>query len=78
MEDLHYLTIGAIGAAVNGGSIPLFQVLFGIMMDALNKNESLLSAVHELCLFIVYIAVGNFVGAFLQVFLTQIPPNYFD
>ena len=42
--DVTFMIIGSLGAAITGVSIPLFNVLFGKILDALNAGNNLINS----------------------------------
>jgi hypothetical protein len=59
---------GCFGGIITGVSQPLFCVLFGQMLDAINNPSiSLRSQVDKVCLLFIYVAIANIFSGFLQV-----------
>jgi hypothetical protein len=60
---------GTLGGIVTGASIPLFNVLFGKMLDNLNDGDpnSFQKGVNDLALIFVYVAIANIFSGLLQV-----------
>ncbi|KAK4476391.1 hypothetical protein RD792_015542 [Penstemon davidsonii] len=67
--DKFLMTVGTIGAIVNGLSQPLMSIIFGEIIDAFGKAEinNTLSLVSKVLLKFVYLALGCGTAAFLQV-----------
>lgn len=67
--DFLYMTVGGIGAMITGISIPLFNVLFGEILDELNGDgtEKLSDGVNKVALLFAIFAVVDFVTGLLQV-----------
>lgn len=68
--DYLLMFTGSLGAIVTGVSIPLFNVLFGRILDALNNDPNAFDkAISKLCISFVVIAIANFFTGLLQVSL---------
>jgi ATP-binding cassette subfamily B (MDR/TAP) protein 1 len=66
--DVCLMLLGIVGGLGTGLSMPLFNVLFGIMLNHLNSDpNSLVKGVEDIALVFVWVAIGNFVCGFLQV-----------
>ena len=66
--DVMLMILGTLGGIVTGGSLPIFNVLFGELLDELNEDPATFrSAVEDLCMLLVIIAAINLVSSFLQV-----------
>lgn len=67
--DVLYMIVGGIAAIITGVSIPLFNVLFGEIMDELNGDgtEKLGPSVNKIAILFAYFAVINFITGILQV-----------
>jgi ATP-binding cassette subfamily B (MDR/TAP) protein 1 len=66
--DYFLMMAGTIGGIVTGLSLPIFNVLFGKALDALNTNpNSLSTSINNLALLFVYIGCANLVSGTLQV-----------
>eukprot|EP01035_Chromulina_nebulosa_P018834 gene18834-24615_t len=64
------MTIGTVGGAVTGFSLPIFNVLFGKILDALNKStggNSFESGIKSIVLDFVYVAIANLFSGYMQV-----------
>ncbi|KAK7293288.1 hypothetical protein RJT34_16151 [Clitoria ternatea] len=62
--------VGTIGAIGNGLATPLMTLIFGNIIDAFGGTTNPKEVVHDVskvALNFVYLAVGSFVGSFLQV-----------
>lgn len=68
------MIVGGIGAMITGLSIPLFNVLFGEILDELNGDgtDKLAEGVNKVALLFAFFAVLDFVTGFLQVSLGYI------
>jgi hypothetical protein len=66
--DVLYMTVGGIGAMITGISIPLFNVLFGEILDELNADGSnLQEGVNKVALIFAIFAVIDFFTGMAQV-----------
>jgi hypothetical protein len=66
--DVALMAIGSCGSLVIGLSNPAFNVLFGEMIDTLNRGSmSFAELVAQLCIVLVIIACVNILAGFLQV-----------
>ncbi|XP_048129254.1 ABC transporter B family member 21-like [Rhodamnia argentea] len=68
--DYFLMFLGTIAAIENGIATPLMTVLFGDLIDSVGKNFDTSIAVHEVnevCLKIIYLALGSGFASFLQV-----------
>ena len=65
--DKALMVIGTFGGFITGFSLPIFNVVFGQMLDNLNKGTSLSSAVDSLVLVFIYLAIANLISGILQV-----------
>jgi hypothetical protein len=66
--DYFLMFVGSLGGIVTGVSIPLFNVLFGRILDALNDDPDAFSkAISNLCISFVVIAIANFFTGLFQV-----------
>ena len=65
--DKVLMAVGTFGGLITGFSLPIFNVVFGQMLDSLNKGQSLSSAVNSLVLVFIYLAIANFISGILQV-----------
>ncbi|EFN58606.1 hypothetical protein CHLNCDRAFT_34209 [Chlorella variabilis] len=67
------MLLGAGGAAANGAAMPLFALIFGGLVNSFGGNEddpdALTEQVTKYSLYFVYLGVGAFVAAYLQVAL---------
>ncbi|RYG70372.1 hypothetical protein EON64_00320 [archaeon] len=67
------MVLGTLGGIVTGVSIPLFNVLFGRIIDELNKNPNgFTEAINRLCLSFLVVACANLFSGFLQVYPSPI------
>jgi hypothetical protein len=68
--DVALMAIGSCGSLVIGLSNPAFNVLFGEMIDTLNRGSmTFTELVAQLCIVLVIIACVNVFAGFLQVFV---------
>eukprot|EP01031_Cornospumella_fuschlensis_P050362 gene50362-61615_t len=68
-QDVLLMVLGTIGGIVTGVSIPLFNVLFGRIIDKLNTNPNgFTDAIDTLCLSFLVVACANLFSGFLQVY----------
>ena len=66
--DYSYMAAGTIGSLIVGVSFPAMDYLFGQILNSLNdEGADIVKQVNRLCLYLVYIAIGNIVGGFVQV-----------
>jgi hypothetical protein len=66
--DTVLMILGTLGGAAVGVSLPLFNVLFGQILDKLNGDSgSFAEKINTLCLIMVYVAIGNLFAGFAQV-----------
>lgn len=66
--DYFLMIIGTIGALITGASIPFFNVLFGKMLDALNKDPSSFSeGIAAIALAFVWVSIANLFSGLAQV-----------
>ncbi len=65
--DYFFMVLGTIGSLIVGISFPAMDLLFGRILNSLNGDSDLVSQVNELCLYLVYIAIANIVGGYVQV-----------
>ncbi|KAJ4835575.1 hypothetical protein Tsubulata_907808 [Turnera subulata] len=67
--DILLMIIGTIGAMGNGMGMPLLTILMGDIIDAFGQNNSqkLLDKVTNVCLNLVYLAVGSGIASSFQV-----------
>ncbi len=67
--DIVLMTLGVIGSIGTGVSIPIFNVLFGKMLDNLNSpGVSFESVIADLCLVFIYIGLANMLAGYLVSF----------
>lgn len=67
--DIILMILGVIGSMGTGVSIPIFNVLFGKMLDNLNSpGVSFESVISDLCLIFVYIGIANMLAGYLVSF----------
>lgn len=70
--DIVLMILGVIGSMGTGVSIPIFNVLFGKMLDNLNApGVSFESVISDLCLVFVYIGIANIFAGYLVIFLNR-------
>ncbi|KAI4344698.1 hypothetical protein L6164_011895 [Bauhinia variegata] len=67
--DRLLMTLGTVGATANGVAMPLMIVIMGDLIDAFGQNsdQTVVDEVSKVALRFVYLAVGTFAVAFLQV-----------
>lgn len=65
--DIFFMFIGSLGGIVTGCSLPIFCILFGQMLDSLNKGSSIKSAVEKVVIDFVIISAVNLASGFIQV-----------
>jgi len=68
--DILYMVLGSIGSMVTGVSLPIFNILFGQMLDSLNKKGvgGYQDAVNQVCISFVIVAAANVVAGAMQVY----------
>jgi hypothetical protein len=68
--DWWLMVVGTIACIVTGASIPAFNILFGEMMDSLNRDPTNFEAeVNRLCIYYVIVSAANIFFGFIQVTL---------
>ncbi|KAF8086458.1 hypothetical protein N665_0625s0023 [Sinapis alba] len=68
--DVLLMIAGSIGAIGNGLGFPLMSVLFGDLIDTVGRNlftNDIVELISKICLKFVYLGLGTFAAAFLQV-----------
>ncbi|XP_018437487.1 ABC transporter B family member 5 [Raphanus sativus] len=68
--DVLLMIVGSIGAIGNGLGFPLMTLLFGDLIDTVGRNlftDDIVELISKICLKFVYLGLGTFVAAFLQV-----------
>ncbi|PON43231.1 ABC transporter [Parasponia andersonii] len=68
--DILLMIAGSIGAVGNGLGMPLMTVIFGQIVNSFGNNQTnqdVVSVVSKVALKFVYLGLGTFVAAFLQV-----------
>ena len=66
--DYFLMTLGAIGGLGTGFSMPIFNVIFGQMLNALNSDPGSFSRrVNDIAIIFIYVGLGNLVSGMLQV-----------
>ena len=65
--DYCLMTLGTIGAVGTGAALPIFCILFGQILDNLNKGGDLQEAVDRILILFIILAAGNLVVSFVQV-----------
>ncbi|CDY58790.1 BnaA07g38050D [Brassica napus] len=68
--DVLLMIVGSIGAIGNGLGFPLMTLLFGDLIDTIGRNlftNDIVELISKICLKFVYLGLGTFVAAFLQV-----------
>lgn len=61
--------LGTFGAIITGVSIPLFNVLFGEIIDSLNDDPNgFTDEINKLCIAFLVIAMANLFTGFFQVY----------
>uniref|UniRef100_A0A7N0U2K1 Uncharacterized protein n=1 Tax=Kalanchoe fedtschenkoi TaxID=63787 RepID=A0A7N0U2K1_KALFE len=68
--DFILMFVGTVGGVGNGVCMPLMTIVFGEVIDAFGQNQvtkEIIRAVSNVSLKFVYLALGIFVAAFLQV-----------
>lgn len=67
-QDIIYMILGCIGSAITGISLPVFNVLFGLMLDRLNGNPNgFIEAINWVVILFVIVACANIISGILQV-----------
>ena len=68
--DILYMVLGTLGSIITGVSLPIFNVLFGQMLDSLNKKgvDGYQDAVNQVCVSFVIVACANVVSGVMQVY----------
>ncbi|KAF3489564.1 hypothetical protein F2Q69_00052429 [Brassica cretica] len=69
--DVLLMIVGSIGAIGNGLGFPLMTLLFGDLIDTVGRNlftNDIVELISKICLKFVYLGLGTFVAAFLQVY----------
>eukprot|EP01032_Pedospumella_encystans_P033036 gene33036-37319_t len=66
--DYFFMILGTIGSLIVGISFPAMDLLFGRILNSLNGDSDLVAQVNVLCLYLVYIAIANIVGGYVQVY----------
>ena len=68
--DILYMVLGTFGSMVTGVSLPIFNILFGQMLDSLNKKGvgGYQDAVNQVCISFVIVAAANVVAGAMQVY----------
>jgi ATP-binding cassette subfamily B (MDR/TAP) protein 1 len=58
------MILGTIGAIGQGATMPSFSLIFGMMLDALNKTgtSDFLDEISHISLYFVYAGIGSFVA----------------
>ena len=64
------MILGSIGSMITGVSLPIFNILFGQMLDSLNKKGvgGYQDAVNQVCISFVIVAAANVVAGTMQVY----------
>ncbi|CAN7047988.1 hypothetical protein IGI04_025794 [Brassica rapa subsp. trilocularis] len=69
--DVLLMIVGSIGAIGNGLGFPLMTLLFGDLIDTVGRRNlftnDIVELISKICLKFVYLGLGTFVAAFLQV-----------
>jgi ATP-binding cassette, subfamily B (MDR/TAP), member 1 len=65
--DYGLMALGTIGALGTGAALPVFCILFGQILDNLNKGGNLQQEVDKVVILFVILACGNLVVSFVQV-----------
>jgi ATP-binding cassette, subfamily B (MDR/TAP), member 1 len=65
--DYGLMALGTIGALGTGAALPVFCILFGQILDNLNKGGALQDAVDRIVILFIILACGNLVVSFVQV-----------
>jgi ATP-binding cassette subfamily B (MDR/TAP) protein 1 len=67
------MTFGTLGGIGTGCALPIFNVLFGKMLDNLNSSGGSFSdGINQLCILFIYIAAGALITGFIQVYFWSI------
>lgn len=66
--DYFFMGLGTIGSLIVGISFPTLDLLFGRLLNSLNEPSGFVDKINQLCLYLVFIAIANILGGFLQVF----------
>ena len=62
------MAVGSIGGLATGISLPIFNVLFGRLLNNLNSDgNNFIRDINFLCVLFVVIAVGDLIAGFFQV-----------
>ncbi|KAH0874247.1 hypothetical protein HID58_071609 [Brassica napus] len=70
VTDVLLMIVGSVGAIGNGLGFPLMTLLFGDLIDTIGQNlftNDIVELISKICLKFVYLGLGTFVAAFLQV-----------
>lgn len=71
--DYLLMTIGTLGGVGTGCALPIFNVIFGKMLDGLNSSGNNFSAeIDRLCIIFVIIAAGALFTGYAQVYFWSI------
>ncbi|KAL0036182.1 hypothetical protein WJX79_007336 [Trebouxia sp. C0005] len=65
--DVVLMTLGLVGAAVNGATLPMFSVIFGAVINALGGSPTIAELVHQVdkvCLYFIYLGIVAFVASY--------------
>jgi ATP-binding cassette subfamily B (MDR/TAP) protein 1 len=65
--DYVLMAVGIIAAICNGGSMPLFALLFGNMLDSFKTLTDLTSITLYLLLVFIYLGVAVFVTGWIMI-----------
>jgi len=66
--DICMMTAGSIGGLLTGFALPLFNVIFGEMLDALNSDPGSFSRrINSISVIFVLVGVGNIASGMMQV-----------
>jgi ATP-binding cassette, subfamily B (MDR/TAP), member 1 len=65
--DYGLMALGTIGAVGTGAALPVFCILFGQILDNLNKGGDLQEAVDRIVILFIILAGCNLVVSFFQV-----------
>ncbi|CAF1928474.1 unnamed protein product [Brassica napus] len=75
--DYILMFLGTFGTCVHGGTLPLFFVFFGKMLDSLGNlstdSKAISSSVSKNALYLVYLGLVNLVSAWMGRFLAILP-----
>ena len=67
-QDVVYMCIGSVGAAITGATFPLFNVVFGKILDELNDDGSnFQEGVNKVAIIFAIFAGVDFFSGFVQV-----------